>query len=77
VLTGDDAALMERLRSWRSGLARAQQVPAYVILPDRALAALATERPRDRSALLGVPGIGEAKLSRYGEDLLRLIAGDS
>jgi ATP-dependent DNA helicase RecQ len=76
-LTGDDALLMERLRAWRSGLARAQQVPAYVILPDRALAALAVHRPRDRSALLAVPGIGEAKLTRYGADLLRLIAGDA
>lgn len=73
-LTGADAALMERLRAWRSGLARAQQVPAYVILSDRALAALATDRPRDRAELLGVPGIGETKLGRYGEDLLRLLS---
>ena len=74
VLTGADAALMERLRTWRAGLARAQQVPAYVILPDRSLAVLASNRPRDRAALLGVPGIGETKLDRYGEDLLRLLA---
>jgi DNA helicase-2/ATP-dependent DNA helicase PcrA len=70
-----DPALMDRLRAWRSELARQQQVPAYVILADRTLAMLSAQRPSDRQGLLGVPGIGPAKLDRYGDDLLRLLAG--
>ncbi|MGH7918804.1 MAG: HRDC domain-containing protein, partial [Candidatus Dormibacteraceae bacterium] len=74
VVEGADAVLMERLRVWRSELARSQQVPAYVILTDRSLAILSTQRPRDAAGLLGVPGIGQAKLERYGAELLRLLA---
>ncbi len=69
--------LFERLRAWRSERARADGVPAYVVLPDRALRALAREGPASPGELLSVPGIGPAKLERYGEGLLAVIGGDS
>jgi ATP-dependent DNA helicase RecQ len=69
-----DTPLFEALRVWRTGLAREQGVPAYVILHDKSLRELATKRPATLAELLGVPGIGQAKAERYGEALLRLLA---
>ena len=75
-VTGDEAdpGLLERLREWRTAEARRRQVPAYVIFPDRTLAALATARPRSPGELLAVHGVGAAKLEAYGAALLQLLA---
>ena len=69
-----DAGLFEALRRWRSDTALELGVPAYVILHDRSLRELATLRPATRDHLATVPGIGSAKLERYGSRLLELIA---
>jgi superfamily II DNA helicase RecQ len=63
-----------RLREWRLGQARSQVVPAYVVFNDRTLEALATLRPSTETALLGIPGIGPAKLEAYGDELIDLIS---
>jgi ATP-dependent DNA helicase RecQ len=65
-----DAGLFERLRSWRLETARADGVPAFVVFSDRTLRALAVARPSDERELAAVPGVGPAKLERYGEALL-------
>jgi DNA helicase II / ATP-dependent DNA helicase PcrA len=67
--------LAEQLRAWRRERARADEVPPYVVFNDRTLAALAEQRPTSRAELLAVEGIGPAKLDRYGDDLLALLAG--
>lgn len=66
--------LFERLRAWRLERARADDVPAYVVLPDSTLAAIAQTRPKTRSDLGHVAGIGTAKLDRYGDQILSLLA---
>ncbi|MEM9290879.1 MAG: ATP-dependent DNA helicase RecQ [Acidobacteriota bacterium] len=72
------AELLQRLREWRTQRAKERGVPAYVILTNRSLEALAVERPLHAEALLAIPGIGPAKLESYGEELLSLVArGDS
>jgi ATP-dependent DNA helicase RecQ len=74
VLSPEAASHFEALRAWRLDRARAQGVPAYVVLPDKTLGALVTSLPRNEGELLAVPGIGPAKLSLYGADLLRMLA---
>ncbi|MCF8198983.1 MAG: DNA helicase RecQ [Sulfuritalea sp.] len=74
MLTSAEASLFEALRAWRADKARDQGVPAYVILHDRSLIELATQRPANATELLGVVGVGQAKAERYGEDILRLLA---
>ncbi len=69
-----DEQLFQRLRSWRSETAKAAQVPAYVVLTDATLQVLAERRPGSERELVGVPGIGAVKVTRYGDDLLRLCA---
>jgi ATP-dependent DNA helicase RecQ len=69
-----DPALFERLRVWRSEVARRQGVPAYVVFHDRTLNELAARRPVDLVELETLPGIGRSKLERYGQALLDIIA---
>jgi len=67
-------ALFDALRARRTALAKAQGVPPYVIFHDSTLVAMAAEKPRDLDGVARLPGIGEAKLKRYGADFLAVIA---
>jgi DNA helicase-2/ATP-dependent DNA helicase PcrA len=62
------------LKEWRLARARAEEVPAYVVFNDRTLAELVARTPTTLAELADVPGIGPAKLERYGEDLLAALA---
>ncbi|HEU4632131.1 MAG TPA: HRDC domain-containing protein, partial [Gemmatimonadaceae bacterium] len=74
-----DAALFSALRTLRSELARSEQVPAYVVFPDRTLAEMAVRRPRTLQGLGDIRGVGPTKLEKYGERFLDAIrdASDS
>ena len=65
---------VQALREWRLARARADEVPAYVVFNDRTLAELASRTPRTLAELAAVPGIGPAKLERYGAELLAQLA---
>lgn len=68
-----DEVLVERLREWRLGVARAKGAPAYTVLTDVTLFAIAESRPASRAELMAISGIGERKYELYGEDLLAMI----
>jgi ATP-dependent DNA helicase RecQ len=68
-----DGALFEKLRAKRMELARAQNLPPYVIFHDKTLAEMAARRPRTAAELAAIAGVGEAKLARYGVALLEII----
>ena len=72
-----DALLVGALKDWRRREAARRSVPAYVVLQDRTVAALAALRPATLEALAGVPGIGPAKLTAYGKALLSLLVRES
>jgi len=70
-IVGDaDTMLLDALKVLRTKLARAQNVPAYVVFSDRTLAELATHRPATPRAMREIHGIGDAKLERYGAAFL-------
>jgi ATP-dependent DNA helicase RecQ len=73
VVGPDDAPLFGELRTLRGAIAREEQVPAYVVFPDRTLAEIAVRKPRSLAALSEVRGVGPAKLEKYGERFLALI----
>ncbi len=73
-VTEADNDLFQALRRKRMELARAQNVPPYVIFHDKTLIELAAARPASRAAMADVPGVGQAKLDRYGEAFLAVIA---
>ena len=70
-----DEKLFQALKSLRLALSREQGVPPYVIFHDSTLRDMATRRPGDLAAMGQVSGVGAAKLKRYGETFLEVIAG--
>ena len=71
-LSVDDEALATRLREWRAAEAKRLRVPAYVVLHDRTLMALAHARPENPHQLLEIDGMGPAKVEKFGEAILSL-----
>jgi len=69
-----DANRLARLKAWRLDEARRQSVPAYVILHDATLVEIAQRQPRVPDELADIPGIGKAKLERYGAMLIEVVA---
>ncbi|WP_374442342.1 DNA helicase RecQ [Stella sp.] len=70
----EDQSLLAALKALRAELARAQAVPAYVVFADRTLIDMAQRRPTSLDAMRLVHGVGEAKLARYGERFLEVVA---
>jgi len=74
-LTAEAEALAARLREWRAAEAKRLRVPAYVVMHDRTLQALAQARPGNPNQLLAIDGMGSAKVERFGEAILGLCRG--
>jgi ATP-dependent DNA helicase RecQ len=72
-----DEGLFEQLRRWRLERARADEVPAYVVLHDATLRELAAAKPGSELDLRAVKGFGPAKIERYADDVLAVIAAAS
>ena len=70
---GFDARLYDKLKDVRTRLAKAEQVPAYVIFSNETLEHLARLRPSTMDAGLLVKGVGEAKAEKYLEPFLKVI----
>ena len=68
-----DEALFQSLRSLRMAEARKAGVPAYAIFSDATLRAMAAAKPGTESEFLAIPGVGEAKLRRFGSLFLEEI----
>jgi ATP-dependent DNA helicase RecQ len=66
-------SLLAALRAWRSGVARQRGVPAYVVLHDSTIDAIAASSPATSEKLRGIPGIGDKKLEHYGDELIALV----
>jgi DNA helicase-2/ATP-dependent DNA helicase PcrA len=62
------------LKEWRLKRSKADDIPAYVVFHNSTLAEIASRRPRTIAELASVPGIGPAKLERYGRDVLDALA---
>jgi len=68
-----DDPMFQSLREWRLGVARNLSLPAYTILHDATLLAIAEQRPQTMRELSRVKGVGPSKLDRYGEEILKVL----
>ncbi len=68
-----DVSLLSQLKKLRLGLARARNVPAYVVFPDSTLIEMARARPTTLDDMSGISGIGPKKLKEFGPTFLRAI----
>jgi ATP-dependent DNA helicase RecQ len=62
--------LREYLRQWRRAAAKAEDVPAYVVMHDTALEELCHRRPNSLADVRRVPGFGDRKTEKYGPAIL-------
>jgi len=74
VTVGRGGALFDRLKEWRRKRANADGVPAYVVFHDRTLVEIAERRCRDWADLAAISGVGPAKLERYADEVLAVVA---
>jgi ATP-dependent DNA helicase RecQ len=72
-LTAEEEPLFEALRTLRRRLATEQGVPPYVVFGDVTLLEMTRRRPGTPEALLGITGVGQTKLERYGEAFLEVL----
>jgi ATP-dependent DNA helicase RecQ len=70
---GAPVEIVDRLRRWRRETAQAAGLPAFVIFHDSTLNAIAIARPATLAELLRVPGVGDSKLRKYGEEVLAVL----
>jgi len=72
-VASQDQLLFDSLKALRRDLARDARVPPYVVCHDRALAELASQRPRTQEALHDITGFGKAKIAKFGVAFITLI----
>ncbi len=70
-----DDDVFDALRDWRRDTARRLEVPAYLVLHDRHLRAIAAARPVTLAELAACPGVGPQKLERFGDEVLAVTRG--
>lgn len=71
--TTENLELFEQLKTLRKEIADENNYPAYVVMSDKSLHALATDMPTTLSAFGNTYGIGEHKCNTYGERFIGLI----
>ena len=71
--TTEHMELFEQLKTLRKEIANENNYPAYVVMSDKSLHALATDMPTTLSAFGNTYGIGEHKCNTYGERFIGLI----
>ena len=72
---GADPRIVARLRAWRLRESQSKRIPAFRVLTDRTLFAIASAQPQSADALLRVSGIGERLVQKYGAKILSLVRG--
>lgn len=73
-LSPEAAATAASLRAWRRERSSRDRVPAYVVLSDKHLEAIAARAPGSLVELRACPGIGPARLDQYGDEILAVVA---
>ena len=71
-MSADGESLAARLKEWRTSEAKRLRVPAYCVMHDRTLTAVACARPTNPRQLLEIDGIGPAKVEKFGPAILEI-----
>ncbi len=64
----------DALRAWRAVRAKQDGLPAYMIATNKQFAQMIKLGAMEPAALSRVPGVGEAKIANYGEEILQVIS---
>jgi GTPase SAR1 family protein len=69
----DNKGLYEELKQWRNGIAEENNLPVYMVLPQKTLKELIKKCPSNYEELRAIKGIGEAKINSFGDEILYII----
>lgn len=72
-----DSQLAEALKNWRLEKSRSMNIRAFQILTNHALNGVATVKPRNLEQLSNINGVGLSTVSRFGEEIIRIVNGNS
>ena len=75
VLKPEEFEVFSRLRDWRKSVAEKEGVPVYVVLTNEQLAQMVQKKVSSKTGLMEIEGVGDARVEKYGESLLALLAG--
>jgi len=71
-LSTDGEALAARLKEWRTGEAKRLRIPAFCVMHDRTITAVAFARPTNPRQLLEIDGIGPTKVEKFGPAIIKI-----
>lgn len=74
MLTPEQFQVFSRLRDWRKAMAEKEGVPVYVVLTNEQLARMVQNKTDSKAGLKEIDGVGDARVEKYGEDLLGLLS---
>lgn len=72
-LTEEENQILLALKTWRKDKANELQQPEFMVFNNATLLGLARAKPRKVTELNKIKGIGEAKITRYGDDLMAIL----
>ena len=71
-----DEELFHKLKLWRKSKAIKENIKPYIILSDSSLISIVNQLPKSAEELLEVRGVGEKKVEKYGDEILKLISNE-
>jgi len=74
VLKPEEFEVFSRLRDWRKAVAEKEGVPVYVVLTSEQLAQMVQKQVKSKAGLKEIEGAGDARVEKYGEALVQLLA---
>jgi superfamily II DNA helicase RecQ len=74
LLKPEEFQVFSRLRDWRKAVAEKEGVPVYTVLTNEQLAQIVQKRINTKAGLKEIEGVGEARVEKYGEAVLKVVA---
>lgn len=68
-----ETQLYDILRNWRAARATQEGIPPYMIANNRQIAVMVKTNVKSKKDFIGVEGLGEAKIARYAEDIIKAL----
>ena len=73
LLKPEEFEVFSRLREWRKAAAEKEGVPVYTVLTNEQLAQMVQKRVNSKAGLKEIEGVGEARVEKYGEAVLKVL----
>ena len=71
-----DEELFHKLKLWRKSKAIKENIKPYIIFSDSSLISIVNQLPKSIEELLEVRGVGEKKVEKYGDEILKLLSDE-